>query len=283
MGLSQPAISSRIQHLEQVIGVPLFHRTTRRVALTDAGERLRIRTTHTIEELRQLLVEFDDEAHMRRGRIGIGAAATVSSDFLGAAITSFHSRQSRVEISLFDDFYGRALERLTRSEVDLAILPSEPDNEIVTFERLFSDPLHLVVAKSHRLADRDVVRLDELRDEMFVTIPPRCASWDEFVRTLPANESSFRPVLQTRNPFAVLAIIAAGLGIGFLPRMLADTLNLDNVVLLPMAEKDLSRDIGITTLKGRALSPAATAFIETLRHVAKERSPPVGRARARRR
>ena len=53
--------------------------------------------------------------------------------------------------------------------------------------------------------------------------------------------------------------------------MLADTLNLDSVVLLPMKEHDLRRDIGITTLKGRALSPAASAFIETLRDVARQR------------
>ena len=271
LGLSQPAVSARIQHLEQVLGVPLFNRTTRRVTLTDAGERLRIRATHTIEELRQLLNEFDDEAHLRRGRVSIGAAATVSSDFLGAAITSFHSLQPRVELTLFDDFYGRALERLTRGEVDFAVLPSEPDNEVISFERLFSDPLRLVVGKKHRLASRRLVHLSDLVHETFVTMPPRCASWDEFSKGLAPNDGSFRPALQTRNPFAVLAIIAAGLGIGFLPRMLADTLNLESVVLLPMKEHDLSRDIGITTLKGRALSPAASAFIETLRDVARQR------------
>jgi LysR family transcriptional regulator, carnitine catabolism transcriptional activator len=66
LGLSQPAISARIKHLEDVLGVILFHRTSRRVAISDSGERLRIRLERTMGELRTLLKEFDAEASLRK-------------------------------------------------------------------------------------------------------------------------------------------------------------------------------------------------------------------------
>ena len=272
LGLSQPAVSARIAHLEQVLGVPLFNRTTRRVSSTEAGERLRIRVEHTMQELRDLLVQFDDEAHLRRGRISIGASATISAEFLAGAITRFHHRSPQVEITLYDDFYGRALDRLLKGEVDLAVLPLEPGDDVFRFEKLFSDPLLLVVSQSHRLAGRKEVSLQDLSGENFVTNPPTSASWDAFVGDGEGRSRATGPTLRTRNPFATLAVIKAGFGIGFVPQLLAETLNLQGVALLRMAEADISRDVGIATLKGRAIYPAATAFIETLHKAAADRS-----------
>lgn len=62
LGVSQPTISARIRHLEAVLGVRLFHRTTRRVVITDAGERLRGRVERMVLETRALLREFREEA-----------------------------------------------------------------------------------------------------------------------------------------------------------------------------------------------------------------------------
>ena len=67
LGLSQPAVSARISHLEQTLGVPLFHRTTRRVTITVTGERLRVRLERAMAELRALTEELREEADLRRG------------------------------------------------------------------------------------------------------------------------------------------------------------------------------------------------------------------------
>src|ERR1700754_2664039 len=110
LGLSQPAVSARIKHLEEVLGVTLFHRTSRRVAISESGERLRIRLERTMSELRGLLKEFDAEANLRKGRVKVGASPSIASSFLPETIARFSRRWPDIEITLQDDFYGRDLD-----------------------------------------------------------------------------------------------------------------------------------------------------------------------------
>ena len=272
LGLSQPAVTARIKHLEQVIGIPLFHRTTRRVSLTEAGVRLSHRVESTIRELRSLLVEFDDEANLRRGRVCVGASATLSSGLLVGAIAKFRAQRPHIEISLFDDFYGRALERLERGEVNVAILPYEPRDDAIRFEPLFSDPLVLVVSRDHRLAGRDRVALSDLVGETLVASPPQSPAWEALRELLEENGLEFKPTLKTRNPFALLAMIQADMGIGFVPRMLTETMNMSGVKMIEL-DQYIGREIGVAILRGRAISPATAAFVETLRDEVSQRFP----------
>ena len=59
LGLTQPSVSARVRHLEDVLGVRLFNRTTRHVSLTPNGERLAQRAEQALVDLRALAQEFD--------------------------------------------------------------------------------------------------------------------------------------------------------------------------------------------------------------------------------
>jgi LysR family transcriptional regulator, carnitine catabolism transcriptional activator len=265
LGLSQPAVSARIQHLERVLGIPLFHRTTRQVVITDAGERLRVRLEHTMAELRGLLQEFEDETRLRRGRITLGASPTVAASFLPDIISRFHAERPEIEIILHDDFYGRALDRLLRGEVDLAVLPFEHDNELFDFEPLCIDRFHLAVPSGHKLAAQHVVTLRQIAHETLISMPPESSAWGTFKRAFTGAGLEFTPALQTRNALTELAMIRAGFGIGYVTELMANTLDLKGIVLLTVEGADLTRRVGIVRSKARSLSPAATAFRLALR------------------
>ncbi len=267
LGLSQPAISARVQHLEQMLGVKLFHRTTRRVTITDAGERLRVRMQHTMAELRGMLQELDDELHLRRGRISIGASPTVAASFLADVICRFRRDQPDIEMILHDDFYGRALDRLLRGEVDLAVVPFAPNNDLFAFELLFEDRFLLAVPSTHRLATCGRVALDQLAGEVMVSMPPQSAAYGTFKRAFAGAGLEFSPAFQTRNPLTVFALIKAGFGIGFVTELLLGTQALTGIVLVPV-EADLTRSVGIATAQDTILSPAAQAFCGALRDAA---------------
>jgi DNA-binding transcriptional LysR family regulator len=81
------------------------------------------------------------EAACRRGRVKIGASPSIASSFLPEAIARFNKRWPEIEISLQDDFYGRDLERLTKGDVDFAIIPFDQPTEQFRFERLLRDCL----------------------------------------------------------------------------------------------------------------------------------------------
>jgi DNA-binding transcriptional LysR family regulator len=278
LGLSQPAMSARVQHLEQMLGVKLFHRTTRRVTITDAGERLRVRMQHTMAELRGMLQELDDELHLRRGRISVGASPTVAACFLANVICRFRRDQPDIEMILHDDFYGRALDRVLRGEVDLAVVPFEPDNDLYAFELLFEDRFLLAVPSNHRLATCPRVTLDQLAGETLISMPPQSAAYNTFKRAFAEAGLEFSPAFQTRNPLTNFALVKAGFGIGFITELLLGTQAMTGIVLVPV-EANLTRNVGIATAQDAVPSPAAQAFCAALRAAATLQRPALGAQR----
>ena len=270
LGLSQPAVSSRISHLEQMLGVPLFHRSTRRVTITHAGERLRIRLEHAMAELRGLVGELQDEANLRRGRVTLGASPSVASGFLAGVISRFHAEHPNVEIVLNDDFYGHVLDRLSRGEVDLAVIPFEPDEETFEFELLFTDRFLLAVPLHHRLAGRKTVVLKDLMAERLVTMPTFSAAWSTIKRAYDQAGLPFNPSMQTRNSLTTIALVREGFGVAFITELLARTVPVQGLVLLQVGSANLERRVGIVTLKGRALLPAVSALCGIMRDKAVE-------------
>jgi len=268
LGLSQPAVSARISSLERTLGVPLFHRTTRRVTITDSGERLRIRLDRAIIELRGLLEELRDEASLRRGRVTVGASPTVAAGFLAGVISSFHTAHPEIEIVLHDDFYGRALDRILRGEVDLAVIPFEPEGEIFAFERLFTDRFLLAVSAGHAWAARKTVSLTEVASEPLVTMPPQSAAWSTIKRAFETAGLTFNPALYTRNTLTTIALVRAGFGVAFATELLMRTFPVGGMALLEVEDGELGRSVGIITRKDRTLPPAAEALCVALRSAA---------------
>ena len=278
LGLSQPAVSARIKHLEEVLGVPLFHRTSRRVAISESGERLRVRLERTMGELRTLMKEFDAEASLRRGRVKIGASPSIASSFLPEAIARFNKRWPDVEITLQDDFYGRDLDRLGKGEVDFAVIPfDQPTTEQFKFELLLRDYFSPIVPSGHKLAKKKSVTLADLVKEPLVTVPPEAATWATLKRAFVNAGLEFHPRFQTQSALSVVAMVRAGLGVGFVTQLGAAQVMTSGVISLILADLEIRRDVGIVTVPGRSLPPAAATFCRILREVA----PSYSKSRAR--
>lgn len=269
LGLSQPAVSARIKHLEDVLGVTLFHRTSRRVAISEAGERLRIRAERTMGELRTLLKEFDAEANLRKGRVKIGASPSIASSFLPQAIAGFNKRWPDIEITLHDDFYGRDLDRLSKGEVDFAVIPfDQPTTMQFKFELLLRDYFSPIVPSGHKLAKKKNVTLADLAKEPLVTVPPEAAAWATLKSAFGEAGLEFHPRFQTQSALSVVAMVRAGLGVGFVTQLGAAQIMTSGVTSLTLAGFDIGRDVGIVTVPGRSLPRAAAMFCKVLREVA---------------
>jgi DNA-binding transcriptional LysR family regulator len=260
LGLSQPAVSARVQHLEAVLGVRLFHRTTRRVAITEAGERLRQRVDGMVDGLRELVREFRDEAHLRRGRLTLGASPSVAASFLPDAIGVFCARWPLVEFMLHDDFFGRVLDRLTRGEVDMAVLPFAPEQDGLRFEPLMTDDYVVALASSHPLAATESLTIEQVAALPLISLPPQSATWMTLRRHFESAGLDFRPIVLTRNALTALAMVRAGLGVALVTQLLLTAMNMAGLVTRPISGMTLTRQIGIVTDAARSPSPAVCAM-----------------------
>lgn len=268
LGVSQPTVSARIRHLEAVLGVRLFHRTTRRVVITEAGERLRGRVERMVLETRALLKEFREEAHLGRGRVTVGASPSAAAAFLPRVIGDFRRRHPGIEVVLHDDFFGQVMDRVLRGDVDMAVSPYVGDETPFIVEPILTDTVMLAVRDDHPLAGRSSVTLAQIGAERLISMPPESAAWAYTRRAFERAGVDYAPVFMTRYALTLVNLVKQGVGVGLVAGMVARVLDMTGLKLLPVADADLTRKVSIIQARDRAVSPAAEAFRETLRRAA---------------
>ncbi|MDH6261718.1 LysR family transcriptional regulator [Bradyrhizobium sp. BR13661] len=266
LGMSQPAISSRIRHAEDVLGVRLFHRTTRKVSITDHGERLRIRAEAAIAELRAVIHEFRDEARMQRGRIVIGASpATAAGVKFFSIIQQFRKRWPGIEVIVHDDLDGPPLDRLVSGEIDFAVGPARRVDERLNFEVLMQEDILLVAHESHPLSRQRVVTIADAAEYPLLTRPPQTAIWELLSDVYQTAGFPLKPAVEFHNVLSLVAMLKAGFGISFVPAGAIPLLNMDELKTRRISPTPLQRTVAIVTARGRAVQPSSAALMNALR------------------
>jgi len=165
--LAQPALSVQIRQLEERMGVRLVERTTRRVALTPAGEALLERARALLDGVASAVQQVQDTAAGRTGRLRVGLGATASLDLAPVALRAFAAAVPNADISVhdvrFDDPSGGVRDRTT----DVAIVWTPLDETGLDLEPLSEEPRRVVLARDHRLADARRIAVDDLLGEPF--------------------------------------------------------------------------------------------------------------------
>ncbi len=219
LGMAQPPLSQQIQRLEQVIGVRLLDRTSRKVELTDAGRAL-------LPEARRVLTAagnaLDAARRAGRGELGelrVAFAATVMFLALPGIIRGFRSHYPGVHLDLREMPTGPQLAALKADEIDIGFVREprpDPELEIVTVMR---EPLRIAVNKGHPLAARATLAVQHLADEPFVLFPEELApGLHAQVMTL-CRAAGFTPrvVEESRELYTSVSLVEAGIGVSILP------------------------------------------------------------------
>jgi DNA-binding transcriptional LysR family regulator len=236
--LAQSALSAHVRRLENEVGGPLFIRTTRRVALTPAGEAL-------LADAREVLAAADDALRRARARargetgaIVIGSLGPASGGLLAPALAMFGGRHPsvRVEVRAFDftDTVNALRER--RADVAFVYLPLDVPDIVTT--ALLEEPRVVVLPRGHVLATRRELKPADLADEAFVTHPPAVpAAWRNF--WILADELDRAPRTSPRLADKVedwLLMIARGEGIDTCPAIISRYYPWPDLAYVPLVD-----------------------------------------------
>ncbi len=261
--LTQPAISKRIAALEHNLGARLFDRIGRRVQLTESGRAL-------LERSRAILNELEDAKRSLAnlsGRIG-GSLSLATSHHIGLhrippALKQFRARYPEVQLDLRFMDSEQACHAVLRGDLELAIvtLPPAPIPPLKC-ERVWDDPLDVVVAANHPLARRRAVPAQALLEHPAILPGAGTYTREIILQALDAAGASVR-VEMTTNYLEVLKMLASiGLGWTALPRTMIDG-DLEVVQIKNM--KTIRRTLGIVTHAKRTLSNAGSAMAHLVR------------------
>lgn len=235
--IAQPALSQQIRRTERDLGVDLFVRTSRSVALTPAGHVLQGRARSLLDQVERDLDEVVRVGRGEAGRLDVGFV--VSALPLGPIerVQAFRQRYPLVRVELSEGYSSTLLARIVRGELDLAVLRDPDPTPAVRFRPFRSEPFVAAVPRRHRLADRTAIRGAELVDDPFVFFPAVAGSVATERNLAPVVVEGRRPrIVQEATTWAtVLHLVGAGLGVTVAPES-ATLAAPDTVVLLPLRD-----------------------------------------------
>jgi LysR family hydrogen peroxide-inducible transcriptional activator len=266
--LAQPSLSQQIAKLERELDVILFERSTTSIRLTDAGERFYESAIKILDSIEQLKKEMQDMTELEKGGLTVGSLPITGAHILPLVLPVFKKKYPGIQVRLVEEA-TLALEQLTargKAEMSLLTLPIQDPN--LEWEEIMEEEICLAVPPDHQLACREEVDVRELENEPFIMLKK-----GQGFRTLAAKwceEAGFIPhvVFESSNIETVQSLVAAGMGIAFVPKMITrlskETMSPQYVTLRNPAP---SRTLVMAYRRGRYHSRASRAFLATVKEV----------------
>lgn len=258
----QSALSHQIGRLEQELGARLFHRTSRHVSLTRAGEAFLPAARQCLEAADRARSEVAAATGQIRGRLSVGVIPTVAAIDVPTALRTFRDRHPNVRISLTTAASDDLVQRVRDRRCDIAILglPADTPVSSVHDHVLARDHHVAVMAPGHRLADAMRLDLQQLADEVFIDFPAgspgRAQSDQAFADAQLARDVAY----EVLDVHLMARIIRENLGIALLPSTFAP--QLPDLITVSVSDAPHRAEHLVWTRHGP--SPAATAFLAQL-------------------
>lgn len=264
--VSQPALSEQIRLLEEQLGVRLFERDSKRVALTEAG-------AHVLERARAVLGDVDTLVDAALGQGGplsgtlvLGAIPTVAPYVLPGLVAAARAAHPRLRLVLREAQTATLLEALRAGRVDAALLALPASAAGLSSVPLCEDPFLLAAPRGHRLAAKGPARLSDLRREEVLLLEDGHCLRDQALALCGEAGASEAQDVRATSLRTLARLVATGLGVTLLPALARDEAA-DGVVLRPFRAPAPGRTLGLCWRASSARGRDFLLLAETLRGV----------------
>lgn len=264
LSISQSSVTEAIQSLEDDLGVALFERRARGLALTHRGSLFLRHATQILGDVSTARLAFREEAGEAAGRLSLGVTSLVAGYVLSDILSRFRRAWPKVELSAIEDNGEYLQHLLIGGELDVAVLltSSIRDRAALHVETLLVSPYRLWLPLGHPLTDAEAISLDDLAGEQVILLT--VDEIEESTRALMAAMKVRPPIaFRTRSVEAVRSLVATGAGIAILPTLVYRPWSLegDRIEIRDVSGDLPAVQVGLAWRKGAPLAPAARNFI----------------------
>jgi DNA-binding transcriptional LysR family regulator len=263
--LAQPPLSQQIRKLEEMLGYPLFERTSRSVALTAAGAVFLERAQRTLRNVQRDIEETQSVGRGEVGSLHIGFVGSAIITTLPDIFRRYREACPKVRLHLHESFTSRVLEGLENGTLDAGLLrdPGRMDGDLIA-TTIYSEPFVAVLPADHPCAGQASVAPASLRADPFVHYP-RSAGAYAYDKPLALCEAyGFRPriVQEASHWLTILRLIGAGLGVSIAPACV-ERIASPEVVCLPLKGADAVSTIELATFANET-RPIVKQFVQSV-------------------
>lgn len=269
--LSQPAISSKVQAMEDYYGVKFFHRTAQGVTLTEAGKILAAYASRFLDMQKAMDKDLQQLTHPANPSLVIGASCTAGNYAMPCSIRAFKEKYPKVNIKLDIANTATILNKLVHKEVDVAVAEGIIDNPYVVVHHLDIQKLVLICPPCNTGKTRHEISLRELKARPFVVREKGAAIHGVLEKAFSPHGYSlkdFHVVTEMSSIHSVKAAVQGGLGYSIVPKIaVQDELKEGTLRTMSIKEIDsLTIDINLVYRINEDPLPIAQKFIRFLLH-----------------
>lgn len=219
LGIAQPPLSQQIQKLEAMLGVKLFERTSRQVALTDAGAVFLEGAERTLAQAKLAFDEARTAGRGQRGSVRVAFAASVMFSSLPEYIREFREAYPAAELELQEMSTGPQVTSLYSGDIDIGFGRQPTYDSSITSTVLTAEPLEIALNGAHPLAHKSDLSLSDLAHEDFVLFPEEVAPGLYSQVFSVCREAGFKPhvVQESRELYTTVSLVEAGVGVTIVP------------------------------------------------------------------
>lgn len=261
--VAQSAVSRQIANLEEELGTALFERVGRNVKLTPIGKIFLEHAITALNAIDYAVKQVEEYLDPQRGSIKIGFPTSLASYVLPTVISAFKKEYPDVSFHLRQGSYRYLIEAVKNRELNLAFLGPVPrKDESINSMILFNENICALLPANHRLAKRDKIHLDELRNDNFVLFPEGYILHKVVVDA--CKSAGFLPKVTSEGEDmdALKGMVAAGIGVTLLPESSFYDSTPRLTIKMKIDDPNITRNVGIIYPSNRELAPSEQVFIK---------------------
>lgn len=265
--ISQPSLSKTIKGMEEELGVFLFDRSFRQLALTDAGKALLQNAKNVLHAYENLTSELEDVRDLQKGEIRIGIPPIIGATFCSQLISQYINTYPRIKVSLIEVGSKKVKDGIIEGSLDIGFVCSNPLNKKdVTSIELIKDPLMVMMPNNHPLCDLHSIQLTDLEKEPFIMYRQDFSLYDGILEA--CTKAGFYPniVCESSQKDFILEMVEANLGIALLPAQICDQIKATRIRAIPFKHPEIYLELGMIWKRNEHIPFSVREFIAIAKH-----------------
>ena len=239
--IEQSALSRLIAKLESDIGLQLFVRNHQNVEITEAGRRFVEEARHSVLHAERAVLNATAASHGAEEILNVGKSA-FTDPFLVTTLQSVRlPLYPGLKVKLWSSYSHELAHKVAAGELDMALVTSIPDDPILSFLTIAETPLYIALSKEDPLADREELRLEDLRTCEWILL---ASSVNPHVFEMIQQTASKKGITPADRHYVMTAeeaseLVLAQKGVAFLPRGAAWRIASEGIAMRPLVEEQL--------------------------------------------
>lgn len=259
--MSQPAVSLAIREMEEYYGVKLFERISRKIYLTEAGERVYQYASHIVtlfEELETQIKNWDNI-----GSIRVGASMTIGVHYMPDLIEKFHEKYPSIETKVTVNSSDVLESKILHNELDFAVIEGPVHSDNLILETIHEEALCLICGKEDPLAKKKTVKINDLMRQHFLLREKNSGTRQIVESVFLIHGFNVDPYWESTSTLALIHAVSRGIGISIVPEQFVKSLEKEYPVkILNVEQLSFVRNFNVIYHKDKFLSVSSRYLIQ---------------------